>query len=177
MAAWAGGAPGGVVRCPPPCPGDTMHGVPTAQTVRGGVVGRTPRSQSTTLAPGRGGPYRVPMPPPHPAPDDDPLVRVLVERIVAEAAPLRVVLFGSRAAGTARPDSDVDLLVVMPDGTPRRRAMVEIGARLPILDVDVDLLVATPDVLDRHRDNPGLVYREILRTGRDLYTAPPDVAR
>ena len=116
------------------------------------------------------------MPTPHPAPGDDPLVRALVERIVAEAAPLRVVLFGSRAAGTARPDSDVDLLVVMPDGTPRRRAMVEIGARLPILDVDVDLLVATPDVLDRHRDNPGLVYREILRTGHDLYTAPPDAA-
>ncbi|WP_420456741.1 nucleotidyltransferase domain-containing protein [Rubrivirga sp.] len=105
----------------------------------------------------------------------DPVVREIVDRIVAEASPLRVVLFGSRATGTARPDSDVDLLVVMPDGTPCRQAMVKIGARLPILDVDVDVLVATPSALDRHSDNPGLVYRQALRTGRTLY--PDDDAR
>lgn len=104
-------------------------------------------------------------------PPVDPLVQAVVDQIVAEARPLRVVLFGSRAAGTARPDSDIDLLVVLPDGTPRRQAMVEIGAQLPIFDVDVDLLVATPEVLEQHRDNPGLIYREILRTGRDLYDA------
>ena len=55
---------------------------------------------------------------------DDPLVRAVVEQVVAEAAPLRVVLFGSRATGTARPDSDIDLLVVMPDGTDRRAATI-----------------------------------------------------
>ncbi|MDT0632152.1 nucleotidyltransferase domain-containing protein [Rubrivirga sp. S365] len=107
----------------------------------------------------------------HADPAEDPLVRPLVAQIVAEFDPLRVVLFGSRAAGTARPDSDVDLLVVMPDGTPRRRAMVEIGARLPRPGVGIDLLVTTPAVLAQHGDNPGLVYREILRTGRTLYDA------
>ena len=109
-----------------------------------------------------------------PPPPVDPLVQALVDQIVAEADPLRVVLFGSRAAGTARPDSDVDLLVVMPDGTPRRRAAVEIGARLPILEVDVDLLVATPELLDRYQDSPALVYREALRTGRDVYRTDGD---
>ena len=105
---------------------------------------------------------------------EDPLVREIVERIVLEADPLRVILFGSRAKGTARPDSDIDLLVVMPDGTPRRRAMVEIGVRLPILDVDVDLLVATPSVLEKYQDTPALVYRQILRTGRDVYVHNED---
>ena len=104
----------------------------------------------------------------------DPLVQALVDQIVAEADPLRVILFGSRATGTARPDSDVDLLVVMPDGTPRRQAAIEIGARLPILDVDVDLLVATPAVLDHYRHSPALIYREVLRTGRDVYTTDGD---
>ena len=120
----------------------------------------------------------APLMPDRPAPPDrpsrfggGPLVRPLVEQIVAEFAPLRVVLFGSRAAGTARPDSDVDLLVVMPDGTPRRRAMVEIGARLPRPGVGIDLLVTTPAALAEHGDNPGLVYHEILRTGREVYTA------
>ena len=98
-------------------------------------------------------------------------MRDLVDRIVAIASPLRVVLFGSRAAGTARPDSDVDLLVVMPDGTERRRAMVEIGAQLPRPGVGIDLLVATPEVLARQGATPGLIYCDILETGREVYTA------
>ncbi len=99
---------------------------------------------------------------------DDPLVRDLAERIVALASPLRIILFGSRAAGTARPDSDIDLLVVMPDGTERRRAMVEIGTQLPRPGVGIDLLVATPEVLNQHRDSRGLIHQEILQTGHDL---------
>ena len=101
---------------------------------------------------------------------DDPLVRDLVDRVVAEADPLRVILFGSRARGAARPDSDVDLLVVLPDGTDRRRAMARISSRRPVLDVDV--LVATPEVLDRHGADPGLIYGQALRSGRDVYVAP-----
>lgn len=109
---------------------------------------------------------------PHEAPVDE-LVQSLVAPVVAGVSPLRVILFGSRAKGVARPDSDVDLLVVMPDGTDCRQMMVEASLHLPIdRDVDVDLLVSTPEVLERHRDNPGLVYRQILRTGRDVYVAP-----
>jgi len=38
----------------------------------------------------------------------------IVERIVRQFDPLRIILFGSWARGDARPDSDVDLLVVLP---------------------------------------------------------------
>ena len=98
----------------------------------------------------------------------DPLVQPLVDQIVAEFDPLRVILFGSRATGDARPDSDVDLLVVMPDGTDRRRKMVDIGVRLP-REVSIDLLVTTPSLLAVQVNNRGLIYREIVQTGRDLY--------
>ena len=101
----------------------------------------------------------------------DPLVRAVVEQVVAEANPLRVVLFGSRAAGTARPDSDIDLLVVMPDGTDRWAAMTRIGSRLRRPGVGIDLLVTTPAVLAARGDDPGLIYRTVLQTGRDLYAA------
>jgi predicted nucleotidyltransferase len=104
---------------------------------------------------------------------DDPLVRSVVEQIVAEAAPLRVILFGSRAEGKSRADSDIDLLVVMPDGTDRRAAMVHITSRLSIGEVDSDILVTTPTVLHQHRDNPGLIYRTILRTGQEVYSKIP----
>ena len=101
----------------------------------------------------------------------DPLVRAVVEQVVAEADPLRVVLFGSRAEGSARPDSDIDLLVVMPDGTDRRAAMTRIGARLRRPGVGIDLLVTTPAVLAARGDDPGLIYRTALQTGRDVYPA------
>jgi predicted nucleotidyltransferase len=75
--------------------------------------------------------------------------------------------------GSARPESDVDLLLVMPDNTDCRKMMVAASLHLPIdRTVDVDLLVATPSVLERHRGNAGLVYRQILRTGRVVYDAP-----
>jgi predicted nucleotidyltransferase len=99
-------------------------------------------------------------------------VRRVVARVVEEVQPLRVILFGSRAKGTARPDSDIDLLVVMPEGTPALPTMQRLYRSGEHVDAAVDYLVATPSVLARHAENIGLVYREILRTGRDVYVAP-----
>jgi len=101
----------------------------------------------------------------------DETVRRLVERVVEEVHPLRVVLFGSQAQGETHAHSDVDLLVVMPDGTPRRRVAQRLYTNIRGMGIPVDYLVATPSVLHRHRNNPGLIYREALRTGREVYAA------
>ena len=102
----------------------------------------------------------------------DPLVARLVERVVEEVRPLRVVLFGSRAAGTAGPDSDVDLLVVVPDGTEPRAVMRDLYGRIRDVGVAVDYIAATPAQLDRFGDSVGYVYREALVHGREVYAAP-----
>ncbi len=47
----------------------------------------------------------------------------LLERIVPALAPEAVYLFGSRAGGASRRDSDYDLLVVVPDDTPREKIL------------------------------------------------------
>ncbi|MEI7903326.1 MAG: nucleotidyltransferase domain-containing protein, partial [bacterium] len=44
----------------------------------------------------------------------------IVSRILGVVRPLRIVLFGSAARGVIGPHSDLDILVVMPDGTHRR---------------------------------------------------------
>jgi HEPN domain-containing protein/predicted nucleotidyltransferase len=102
----------------------------------------------------------------------DPAIRDVVEQIVAESEPLRIILFGSRAQASTRSDSDIDLLVVMPEGTDRREAMVQIGSRIDRSHCGVDVLVATPAFLEAQADNPGLIYGQILRTGFDVYLAP-----
>ena len=112
--------------------------------------------------------------PPQPTASAAPLVlRELVRRIVAEADPLRIVLFGSRAKGTARPESDFDLLVVMPEGTPCRQVAMRLYQATRGLGVSKDFLVATPSILERHRNNPGLVYKAILKSGREVYAKAP----
>jgi predicted nucleotidyltransferase len=47
----------------------------------------------------------------------------VVDRIVQAVRPQRIVLFGSAASGQMGPDSDLDLLVIMPDGIHRRRTV------------------------------------------------------
>jgi predicted nucleotidyltransferase len=95
----------------------------------------------------------------------------LVRRIVDAAHPLRIILFGSAARGEMGPDSDVDVLVVMPDGTHRRHTAQDIYPKLIGVGIAVDVLVATPTDLERFGDNIGLVYHEIIRDGRELYAA------
>ena len=50
------------------------------------------------------------------------LIQEVVRRLEEAVRPLRVILFGSAARGEMGPDSDVDLLIVVPDGIRRRDA-------------------------------------------------------
>jgi len=95
----------------------------------------------------------------------------LTRRIVDAVHPIRIILFGSAARGETGPDSDVDVLVVMPDGTRRRETAQYIHTQLFGIPFAVDVLVATPTDLDKHRDNIGLIYRTVLREGREIYVA------
>ena len=96
---------------------------------------------------------------------------VLVRRIVRVAHPLRIVLFGSAARGETNADSDIDLMVVMPDGVHRRRTAQRLYAGITGMKVPFDIFVATPSDLERHKENIGLIYRTVLREGRELYAA------
>ena len=100
-----------------------------------------------------------------------PMIQEVVRRVVESFHPLRIILFGSAARGETGPDSDVDLLVVMPEGTKRLETTQALHLRLFGIPVSVDFLVATPSDLERHRENIGLVYRTILREGKELYAA------
>ena len=95
----------------------------------------------------------------------------LVRRIVAAVHPLRIVLFGSAARGELGPESDVVVLVVVPEGTSRLRTAMDLQTRFAGLGMAVDVVVATPTDLEKYRDTVGFVYREALREGQELYAA------
>jgi predicted nucleotidyltransferase len=95
----------------------------------------------------------------------------LVQSIVDKAAPLRIILFGSAARGEQAGDSDIDLLVVVPDGTHRRKTAQGLYRETAGIGVPFDLVVATRSDLEQHADNRGLIFRSALREGRELYVA------
>jgi predicted nucleotidyltransferase len=104
------------------------------------------------------------------SPTPEQLAEIL-HRIVPVMHPLRVILFGSAARGEMGPDSDIDLLVIMPDGIHRRQAMEELHRLFIGLPFPVDVVVSTPSDLRRRQHSPGFVYASALRDGKELYAA------
>jgi uncharacterized protein len=96
----------------------------------------------------------------------------IIRRVVEVAHPEKIILFGSAATGRIGPDSDLDLLVIMPDGIHRRRTAQAIYSTLKGLDLAKDIVVATEGDVRNYGDNPSLVLCPALREGRELYRAP-----
>ena len=93
----------------------------------------------------------------------------MVRRIAERFDPDQIILFGSHARGTARHDSDVDLLVVMPVTGSKRETQIAIRCALHDIHVAKDIIVATPDEIERRRNIVGTIIRPALREGKVLY--------
>lgn len=91
-----------------------------------------------------------------------------VRRLVAAVDPLEIIAFGSRARGQHRPDSDLDLAVIL--DVPENQAFCTIpddifdGIRMP-----VDLLPIAKERYDRFRPWLNSVHRNIEQEGIRLY--------
>ena len=101
----------------------------------------------------------------------DPLLDEVRRRLLSDLdpPPEKIVVFGSRARGNARPDSDLDLLIVLrTDGTPGQRGVL---VRRPLrqLGVAMDILVYTPEEYERYRAYPSSVVRAAEREGIVLH--------
>lgn len=96
-------------------------------------------------------------------------IEEMVQRIVKGFAPEKIILFGSHARGTAGPDSDVDLLVVIKEEGSKRKKATDIDVALVGVALPVDVIVVSPDDLERRRDQVGTVIHSVLREGKLLY--------
>lgn len=99
------------------------------------------------------------------------VLQEMVQRIVEAAHPRRIVLFGSYARGMARAESDLDLLIVMPDGVHCRRAAQEIYRSLWGMNISKDIVVVTESDVGSQADDHTRIIRPALRDGLELYHA------
>ena len=99
------------------------------------------------------------------------VIEELVQKIVKAVQPQRIILFGSAARGEFGSAGDIDLLIIMPEGTHRRRTAQKLYRQIRGIQAPFDILVATTRDIQRHKDNIGLIYRTVLKEGKELYAS------
>ncbi len=99
-------------------------------------------------------------------------IEEMVRRIVAQFHPEKIVLFGSHARGMGGPDSDVDLLVVMPVSSSGREKAIEIGVAVHDIPISKDIVVVTPEAFEWRQHVVGTIEYPAAREGKVLYARP-----
>lgn len=94
--------------------------------------------------------------------DSNPKVLRMIEKPYCGWTP-------SPVCGQARPDSDIDLLVVLSQVRDKRQAAIEIRRLLADLSVCKDIIVTMPEEIKRRGHLVGTVLRPALREGKVLY--------
>ena len=100
----------------------------------------------------------------------DPKLAEIVRRLVGAYQPERIYLFGSHARGEVTPDSDYDLMVVVPDSAPpdRRRSRLAYEV-LWGTGTGADVLVWTRDSFDNRLHLRASLPATVVREGKLVY--------
>ncbi len=92
----------------------------------------------------------------------------VVWQIAEKFQPSKIILFGSYAYGNPRPESDVDVLVIM--DSPLKESELSFQIRKSIeYNFGIDLVVKTPKDLKRRIDLGDVFLKEIVRKGKVVY--------
>jgi uncharacterized protein len=102
-------------------------------------------------------------------PSDDRCIQEAIRRLVAEFAPLSILVFGSVARENAGDRSDLDLLVVLPSVRHRRDVTVAMRVALAGLGVPIDVIVTSPDEVKYRGWIKGTLLHAALREGVEVY--------
>ena len=105
-------------------------------------------------------------------PVTEELLNEVVRRVLQVGSPHKIVLFGSRARGDARPDSDLDLLILEDSELPGYQRSPRYYDVLAGLFPSKDIVVFTPEEVNEWSEVPNAFVTTALREGRVLYGDP-----
>ncbi len=104
----------------------------------------------------------------------DQLVERVTQRIAEGIRPEKIILFGSRARGDGRPDSDIDLLLICKDFDSRRKLKLRVRKLFPYQGFSMDLFVLTPEEFEWQKEVVSTVGRIASREGVVYYDRETD---
>ena len=103
----------------------------------------------------------------------DEILNEIVEIIVKMMAPVKIILFGSRARGNAREDSDLNLLVIVDEpfakGISRRKQTAKLLEHLSEYHITNEVLVYNFEEVEYWQDSVNHVIARALKEGRVVY--------
>lgn len=101
----------------------------------------------------------------------DAILKDVIGRILSVVAPKQIFLFGSAARGEIRENSDIDLMVIVPNGLHRRKTSKNIYRKMIGLGFATDIVVVTEGDVEKYKDTAGYVIGSASREGRLVYAA------
>ena len=102
----------------------------------------------------------------------DRVLSEIVKRFVKEFQPTKIILFGSRAAGTAQADSDYDILVVVPTLAAAPRTLsLQAHSLLSDLDAAKDIFFTSLERFEARKAVVNTLAEIAYHDGEELYAA------
>jgi predicted nucleotidyltransferase len=96
-------------------------------------------------------------------------IQKMAMMLAEKLSPRRIILFGSYARGNARPDSDVDFLIIMDNGTHRRNTATLAYRVLGAQGIAKDIVVVTEEDVEKFGSLPGTIIEPALSEGKIVY--------
>lgn len=101
------------------------------------------------------------------------LLEQMTEAIVQAVAPEQIVLFGSRAKGIDRPDSDIDFLIVEAEpfglNRSRRKESTKVWKALGPFGIPADVLMFSTEEVAKWQQSRNHVIARAIAEGKVLY--------
>lgn len=94
---------------------------------------------------------------------------VYIKRFITHFHPYKIILFGSHAAGSSHPDSDVDLLIIMDVKDTTRNTANKIDALLSDRLIPMDFIVITPEQFKKQKNVESSIICTAATEGKILY--------
>jgi predicted nucleotidyltransferase len=96
-------------------------------------------------------------------------INTVVEKIITNYQPQKIILFGSYANGSPTKDSDLDLLIIKNSDTPKIERNRQVRRLLKDLYFPVDVFIKTEQEYNKYKDVIGTVVYSAHQYGKVLY--------
>lgn len=101
--------------------------------------------------------------------DVNKIIEEATQLLIEAAHPAKIILFGSHARGDTTGDSDLDLLVILPQVADRAGEMIRLRRALKRQPISIDIVVYSTAEVEERRHLRGTMLYHALQEGRTLY--------